>query len=198
MPRLQRAPKQTLLMIALVAAGLSLPALVAAHCDSLDGPVVHAAQAALATGDVDLVLGWVLPEHDQAVRSAFARVLHVRAQGEEARELADLWFFETVVRLHREGEGAPYTGLKPEGWEPPALIVAADRALEEGEIDGLADRVAAHVARELREKYREVKALEARDPSDVEATRRYVTAYVEYTHLLEALHHLLHEGDHGH
>jgi hypothetical protein len=194
----ERAPKQRLVVIALVVAGLSLPGGLAAHCDSLDGPVVHAARAALAAGDVELVLGWVSSEHEQAIRSAFARALRVRSQGEETRELADLWFFETLVRLHREGEGAPYTGLRPEGWEPPALIVAADRALAEGEIDGLADRVAAHVARELREKYRSVKALEARDPSDVEATRRYVAAYVEYTHLLEALHHLLHEGGHGH
>jgi hypothetical protein len=190
--------KSAAFLVGLLALGLALPAPAAAHCDSLDGPVVAAARAALAAEDADLVLGWVLPEHEAEIRAAFDRTLRVRAQSPEARELADLWFFETLVRVHREGEGAPYTGLKPEGWEAPALILAADRALEEGRIDGLADRVAAHVGREVREKYEQVRALQDHDPADVAATRRYVAAYVEYTHLLEALQHLLHGGAHAH
>ena len=34
-----------------------------AHCDGLDGPVVQAAQQALETGNVNLVLVWVQRSH---------------------------------------------------------------------------------------------------------------------------------------
>ena len=38
---------------------LMVPAKVFGHCDGMDGPVVQAAQRALAKGDVNLVLIWV-------------------------------------------------------------------------------------------------------------------------------------------
>jgi hypothetical protein len=38
---------------------LMTPAKVFGHCDGMDGPVVQAAQRALAKGDVNLVLLWV-------------------------------------------------------------------------------------------------------------------------------------------
>jgi hypothetical protein len=181
----------------LLAIWLAFPGAAHAHCDSMDGPVVKAAQAALAQQNVDLALIWVQPAQEAEIREAFRRTLQVRAGVPAARELADLWFFETLVRLHREGEGAPYTGLKPAGWQAPALVVAADSALASGRVAPLAARVAEHVSREVHEKYEQVKTLESRDPADVEAGRRYVAAYVEYTHLLEELHHLLHGGGHG-
>jgi hypothetical protein len=43
----------------------------------------------------------------------FTKTLAVRKQSKEAKELADMYFFETLVRIHCAGEGAPYTGLKP-------------------------------------------------------------------------------------
>jgi hypothetical protein len=175
---------------------IALPRTALAHCDSLDGPVVNAARAALADGDVDHVLIWVLPEQQQDIQDAFARTLRVRALGDEAAELADYWFFETVVRLHRESEGAPYTGLKPPGWQPPALVAAADRVLLDGEIDDLGERVSSHVRAALHERYDRVRALESFEPSDVPAGRRYVAAYVDYVHFLEGIHHVIHgHGD---
>lgn len=177
---------------------LSQPRPAEAHCDSLDGPVVKAARVALDEQNAALVLVWVQPEHAEELEEAFRRTLRVRARGEEVRELADLWFFETLVRLHREGEGAPYTGLKPEGWNPPALVAAADRVLEDGRVAALATEVGDHVTREIVARYEVVRTLQDYDPSDVEAGRRYVAAYVEYVHLLEAVHHMLHgEGGHG-
>jgi Family of unknown function (DUF6448) len=99
------------------------------HCDSLDGPVVGAARAALEAGDVALVLPFV-PERDEAdVRSAFTDVTRVRAMGDEARAVADRFFFETVVRVHRAGEGASYTGLKPAGTPVSPVIPIAEEAL---------------------------------------------------------------------
>jgi hypothetical protein len=39
-------------------------------------------------------------------------------------------FFETAVRLHRAGDEAPYTGLKPAGpdWDP--FVPRAEKAIE--------------------------------------------------------------------
>jgi hypothetical protein len=179
---------------ALLAAFLALPNPASAHCDSVDGPVVRAARAALTEHNVDLVLLWVKPEHESQIRDAFRRTMEVRGQSADARELADRWFYETVVRLHREGEGAPYTGLKPAGWQAPSLVIAADRALEDGQVDALATRVSEHVAGEIRSRYERVRSLQPRDSADTAAGRRYVAAYVEYVHLLEALHHQLHGG----
>src|SRR5688572_7912286 len=97
-----------------------------AHCDSLDGPVVKAAQKALDTQNVDLVLVWGRPEDESEIRIAFNKTLAVRTLGQMAKELADRYFYETVVRLHRAGEGAPYTGLKPAGRDLGQAIPAAD------------------------------------------------------------------------
>ena len=36
------------------------------------------------------------------------------------------------MRIHRAGEGAPFTGLKPAGLDLGPAVPAADRALEEG------------------------------------------------------------------
>src|SRR5512144_3239061 len=109
------------------------------HCDSLDGPVVTAARRALEHGDVDLVLPYVPVEGEQEVRQAFDLVRKARDLGPEAREVADRWLFETVVRVHRAGEGAPFTGLKPAGLDVGPLIPAAERALESGSPEPLCD-----------------------------------------------------------
>ncbi|MGB5880394.1 MAG: DUF6448 family protein, partial [Thermoanaerobaculia bacterium] len=91
---------------------LLLPNLAIAHCDGMDGPVVVAAQKALASGDVNLVLIWVQKDDEKEIRQSFDRTVAVRELSAEAKELADMYFFETLVRIHRAGEGAPYTGLK--------------------------------------------------------------------------------------
>jgi hypothetical protein len=185
------------MLAAFATMAFTAPSPARAHCDSLDGPVVAAAREALAAGDVARVLHWVGAEDEPEIRAAFDRTLRVRATSAEARDMAELWFFETLVRVHRAGEGAPYTGLKPAGWQPPALITAADESLVSGDVDALAARVAEHVARALRERHARAMALKDFAPSDVDAGRRYVEAYVAYTHYLEALHGLLHGEGHG-
>lgn len=85
------------------------------HCDTMDGPVVKAAKRALETGNVNLILPWVPKKSEAELKKAFNKTLRVSKLGKGATELADYWFFETAVRVHREGEGAPYTGLKPAG-----------------------------------------------------------------------------------
>ena len=164
-----------------------LPEQVAAHCDSMDGPVVHAAQRALETNTVEIALAWVLAAGEAEIRDAFDRTMRVRAAGGEARELADLWFYETLVRVHRTGEGEPYTGLKPAGSEIPAGIVQADRALEAGSIEALVVHLTDQASRVLREQFARVVELRDHDVTDVATGRRYVRAYTEYMHFVEAL-----------
>ena len=172
-------------------AGLMAPAPAAAHCDSMDGPVVQAAREALAAGEVTPVLIWVRSDDEPEIRRAFERTLNVRSTGAEARELADLWFFETLVRVHRAGEGAPYTGLKPAGQELAAGIAAADQALMSGDGGPLVHHAGEAAAGALRKRYERVLALRDFDPADVEAGRRYVAAYVDYVHFVEELHGLV-------
>jgi hypothetical protein len=164
-----------------------LPRIAGAHCDTLDGPVVATARVALEKGDVTPVLKWVKPEHEPEIRAAFARTLAVRSKGREARGLADTYFFETLVRLHRAGEGAPYTGLKPARADLEPAVAGADRALEGGSVEGLVRLVTTDVAAGIRERF--ARAATAREHADesVEAGREYVEAYVEYVHYVERI-----------
>jgi len=116
-----------IMILVLATAGNAL-----AHCDTLDGPVVNLARQALAKGDVKIILPWVSAEKEGEIRKAFDLTMAVRGKGEKEKELADMYFFETLVRVHREGEGAPYTGLKPAGLDLGPAIPAADKALESG------------------------------------------------------------------
>jgi hypothetical protein len=177
---------------------LVLPATVHAHCDSMDGPVVLAAQEALETGRLEKVLIWVLAEDEEEIRDAFAHTVRVRALGGEAAELADRYFLETVVRVHRQGEGEPYTGLKPAGHGVGPAVTAADRSLaaaSPAELNGvLLQALEArlnHYFNAAQEKY-------AFDAGDVDAGREFVSAYVRLLHLTEQLEAIAFGTDHGH
>ena len=91
---------------------LTVPGMALAHCDTLDGPVVAAARKALDTNNINLVLPWVQKKDEADIKSHFQKTVTVRKAGKEAKELADMYFFETLVRIHRAGEGAGYTGLR--------------------------------------------------------------------------------------
>src|SRR5512147_1029817 len=147
-----------------------------AHCDSVKGPIIPEAQAALNSGDVTPVLKWVKKENEAEIRAAFAKAVAVRAKGPEARELADRYFLETLVRLHRAGEGAPYTGIKDEPVEP--IVAMADKALVDGSADELLGAISGHMAAAISEKFgKVVEAAKLKDTS-VEAGREFVKAYV--------------------
>ena len=177
---------------ALGVAGLALLVLGAdaafAHCDGLDGPVVKAAQKALQTNNVNLVLIWVKKESEPELKSVFQQTLAVRKVSPESRALADRHLFETLVRLHRAGEGAPYTGLKPAGRDLGPAIPAADRAIESGETAGLETLLMRELRDGLRESFARVQARRNYDANDVAAGREYVKEYVDYIHFVERLH----------
>src|SRR5512146_2756716 len=118
------------------------------HCDSLDGPVVTAAKAALGAGNVNLILPYVPKEGEAESVRAFEKVIKIR-KDEAAREIADLYFFETVVRIHRMGEGAPYTGLKPAGLSEGPVIPVAEAAIESGSPDELIEVLSSMLREEV-------------------------------------------------
>ncbi len=157
------------------------------HCDTMDGPVVKTAQAALAKSDVTPVLKWVKPEHETEVREAFKKTLAVRGLSPEARDLADRYFFETLVRLHRAGEGAPYTGLKPAGQVEP-VVAASDKALDTGSVDGLTQEMAKLVSDGIRRRFAETMETKKHADETVASGRQFVSAYVEFVHYVERLH----------
>jgi hypothetical protein len=175
------------LTIPFVTAALLVPAVALAHCDSLDGPVVKAAQRALETGEVSRALVWVTRFDEAEVQAAFDKALAVRVLGGAAQELADRYFFETVVRLHRQSEGEPYTGLKPAGSDLGPVIPAADRAIREMSAQPLVDLLTREVARGVRWHFDAVMAARIFPGASVEEGRRYVGAYLDFIHYLEQL-----------
>jgi hypothetical protein len=164
-----------------------------AHCDTLDGPVVQTARIALEKGDVTPLLKWVRPDDEKEIKAAFMKTLTVRKQGDEAKKLADKYFFETLVRIHRAGEGAPYTGLKPGEAVDPAVALA-DKALENGSIDKLVNVLTNAMVNGIRERF--AKAYENHKHADdsVAAGREFVESYVIFTHYVEGLHGLIKDG----
>lgn len=157
------------------------------HCDTLDGPVVQLGKRALAEKNVNLVLPWVRAEDEEQIRHVFDHAQAVRELGPQARSLADLHFLETLVRVHRAGEGAPYSGLKPAGLDLGPAVPAADRALQSGSPDALIVLLADAVSAGVRTRFQAARDLQAFDPDDVGAGRRYVHAYVPYVHYVEKI-----------
>jgi hypothetical protein len=164
-----------------------VPSRALAHCDTMNGPVIKDAQSAIAAGNVTPVLKWVRADKEPEIRETFQHTLAVRALGPAAQQLADRFFFETLVRIHREGEGAPYTGLKPAGEVEPA-IAAADRALETGAVDALVTLLTTEADHGIRERFARAAQASKRASESVERGREYVAAYVEFMHYAERLH----------
>jgi hypothetical protein len=176
----------TALVIAGIA-GLSVYENLFAHCDTMDGPVVKAAQNSLETGNVNLVLIWVNKEYEAEVIKAFNKTLEVSKTSPEAKEIAQNYFYETVVRLHRSGENEPYTGLKPAGLDMGPAIPAGDKAIEDGSISKVKKLISETVEEGLEKHFHKVMEKKNYDPNNVEAGREYVKAYVEYIHYIENL-----------
>ena len=186
------------LLLGVIALAIAPLPRASAHCDGLDGPVVQAAQKALETGNVNLVLIWVQKPDEAEIKRAFDHAQAVRKLSAEARELADRYFFETLVRIHRAGEGAPFTGLKPAGRDLGPAIPEADKALRDGNVDGVLKLLTDSLERGVREHFERARVANDFDKDDVDAGRRFVKAYVEYIHCVEALYRQATSPVHGH
>jgi hypothetical protein len=185
-----------------VAVGLGFfgltPVRALAHCDGLDGPVVKAAERALETRNPALVLIWVQEKDEPEIRQVFEQTLAVRELNAQARALADRFFFETLVRVHRAGEGAPYTGLKPAGRDLGPAIPAADEAVRLGSVEPVHRLLTKAIQERLREQFGEVLATKTFKSDDIAAGRAYIKAYVEFIHFVEQLYDSAMKAPHGH
>ena len=180
--------KKHFLVIAIIA--FLFPASPAiAHCDWINGPVVAAARTALAKGDVTPVLRWIPVSSEAEIRDAFKRTLAARSANDQARDVADQWFFETVVRIHRASEGEPFTGLKGADYQPDAGIEIADHAIEENSLAEVEAALTTAIRSELRKRFSEVTEAKKHADESVEAGRHFVHAYAEFIHFVEELHH---------
>lgn len=160
-----------------------------AHCDSLEGPVVKDAKLALEQGDVTPVLKWVKEGRETEVQQAFSRALIRRAQNPQDKDVADMEFFETIVRIHRQGEGEEFTGLKPIGFEFSPAVNGADKALETGAVDDLVKFMSDNIGMGIRQRFENALKKKEHAEESVEAGREYVEAYVEFLHYVEDLYH---------
>jgi hypothetical protein len=174
--------------LGILAAGISvlLVGSAFAHCDSTNGPVIPEAKAALEKGDVTPILKWIKKENEAEIKAAFAKAVAVRAKGPEAKELADQYFLETLVRLHHVGEGASYSGIKDEPVEP--IVAMADQALAEGSAEEMIKKVSGHMAEAMWEKFKKVVEAKKNKDESVAAGRKFVEAYVTYMHYVEGIH----------
>lgn len=163
---------------------LIAPHPITAHCDTLDGPVIEDARIALKKGDVTPVLKWVKSDTEPEILTAFDQALIERKSDQD---VADMKFFETLVRVHRAGEGAPFSGLEPSGSVEP-VIAKADQALETGSAKDLTETMIKHLTKGVNERFKRVSELKTHKDESVEAGRAYVDAYVEYVHYVESVH----------
>jgi hypothetical protein len=168
------------------------------HCDSLDGPVVTAARQALEAADVELVLPYVHADAEAEVRASFDSVMPVRALSSAAQEVADRLFFETVVRLHRAGEGAPYTGLKPAGLSVGPAIPLAERAVETGSPDEVTSFLTGVLRDEVERRLDRVSALKATRDRSTDDAREYVEAMLDFEVYTHHAFRSLTDAGHGH
>lgn len=172
----------------------TLPA--SAHCDSYDGPTINDAVKALETNNVDLVLKWITPEQQKEIIPLFKKTYALKTGDKEIYAIVEKHFFETLVRLHRETEGAPYTGLKPAG-TTKKIVQLSDQALENKNIEDFLVKLNAHMGNVIKEKYEKAVALGKVKNDSPEKGREYVEAYVDYTHTIEAIHDMAEQSD-GH
>ncbi len=174
-----------------VALALAVVRPARAHCDTMDGPTVADGRRALETGEANHALKWVDEAHEPELGEAFELARRVRVLGDDARELADRYFLDTLVRLHRAGEGESFTGIRPSGVPIDQRVVAADRSIAEGDLGALEPLVPEHRLPELRRRFDRVLATKEFDVHDLDAARAYVAAYVGFFHLAEG-------EEHGH
>jgi hypothetical protein len=172
---------------AVVAAPLSLlPVAARAHCDTLDGPVVKTARTALDSRDPRPVLAWVKSEHEPEIRAAFLAALEARTGAVGSSDASDRRFYETLVRVHRAGEGAAYTGLKPAGAGVGSGVRAADQAVDTGDLSHLERTLLEAVRSGLRARFTKL-GVHPPPGKDVAAGRDWVAAYVDFVHHVERL-----------
>jgi len=172
------------------------PATVQAHCDTAEGPAVKDGRRALATGNINYALKWIPADGEAELRDIFDKAVKVRALGADAAELADRLFLETLVRIHRLGEGVGFTGIQPVGTRIDPVVTAADEAIAQGSDSDLLPMVPHERRAELDTRFHTAVAIKDFDVDDVAAGRRYLAAYVSFFKYAEGEDHEHHGHEH--
>lgn len=174
-----------------------------AHCDTLNGPLIAAARKALETGNENYVLIWVKAEREKDIKEAFKQAMdnRGRAQDQKEKEAADMSFFEILVRAHREGEGAEYSGIKPAGEVEPEIALA-DEAVETMKIDKVLEHIESRHNKELvSHLFHKLEEGSHYQIDDISAGRKFIETYAIFVHAVEKAlkgEHLDETGLHNH
>ncbi len=184
--------KRWLAIVPLLGGLVLPPSSTQAHCDAVDGPVATAALKALDTRNVNLILPYAPAEAEAELTAAFTQALAVRGKGAEAKALADRYFMETAVRLHRAGEKASYAGLQPAGRDFGPAIPAAEKALASGALDPLLKLMSQEVSHGITERFEHALTKKAaeREPATkagVQAARERVSAELDFIGYVERI-----------
>lgn len=175
------------------------PLMAGAHCDTMDGPTAADGKKALESNNINYALKWILPKYEEELRTIFEQSIKVRTLSPDAKELADRYFLENLVRVHRAGEGEPFEGLKPSGTPIAEKVAAADKSVEVGNLSPLEGLLSSEELSELQGKFEKVMALKDYDINDVQAGRAYIEAYVDFFKFAEGEEHEeAHRHLHGH
>lgn len=184
---------KAMLLLGMIMFAFNIPTF--AHCDSYDGPVIQDALKALNQKDASYVMKWIDKDQEAEITTLFNKTVSLRNTDAEIYSIVEKHFLETLVRLHRETEGAPFTGLKPAGSTTP-IIQMADKSIENKEVGNLLTNLNKHIQKVINEKYEKVNALSKVKDNSIAEGRAYVEAYVDYTHTLEAIEGALEHGGH--
>jgi hypothetical protein len=100
---------------------------------------------------------------------------------------------ETVIRLHRAGEGAAYTGLKPAGIDYGPVIPAAEHAVETGDLAKLKAVLTDEFEHALNERLAHMRELqkaplEPKTAAEVPHSRERVSAELGFITFAQNLH----------
>src|SRR5690606_29620937 len=153
---LKRAFSKVMLLLAAMMFAFSIPTF--AHCDSYDGPVVQDALKALNQKDVSYVMKWIEKDQEAEITALFDKTVRLKAADSEIYAVVEKHFLETLVRLHRETEGAPFTGLKPAGSTAP-IVQMADNSIEDRDAATLLSNLNKHIKQVIGEKSEKVNEL---------------------------------------
>lgn len=193
---------QVLLLLAvLLIIGLTLflmPIKASAHCDTYDGPTATDARKSLETGNINYALKWIFPEGEEELKKIFELSRKVRVLSPEAQELADQYFQESLIRIHRAGEGAPFDGMKPSGVPVDLRVAVADKSLEVGNLSPFEGVLTKEEVEALWGKFQRALELKDYDVNDLDAARKYIEAYVIFFKTAEGEEHEHGHREHGH
>lgn len=190
----KRMNRCALVTVTLFVSLVLTPALFA-HCDTMDGPLIADAKKAIEQKNVNYVLKWVQPQNEKELKQVFDQAMKVRVLNADAKALADGYFFDTLVRIHRNGEGESFTGVKPSGTPIDKKIAAADKSIAAGNLTPLSGLVAKDKMSELQKRLNRVLSLKNFDVNNVKAGREYIEAYVQFFKFAEGEEE---EENHGH